>query len=159
MADKKTLPAHPFRTVDAGWREIWRSPSARACPSVSLLEIGYIHARRLIKYSFAANATARTRVFRSSASSFSHLPTAASFLPPISFPPPSSLSLSLSLSPLPLPADPHSLATHSSRYIRVRTLLAITLARLQIALPYSVALMLARRKRRGKRDGGLRARK
>lgn len=105
----------------------------------------------MIKYSFAASGTSRTRFF------------ALHFQPPGRFPP--SLALTSFLSSLilfalfPLSAHPRSLTAHSSHYIRVRSLLAITPARLQIALPPTLlALMLARRKRRGKRDRGLCAR-
>lgn len=118
------------------------------------LEIRYIHARRLIKYSFAASATTRTRFFALLYSLSAPCLPRNCFLPfPVHV---VSLFSPLSLFLFPLSAHPHSLTTHSSRYIRVRSLLAITPARLQIALPPTrLALMLARRKRRDKRDGGL----
>lgn len=86
------------------------------------LEIRYIHARRLIKYSFAASGTTRS-VFHSPSFPFNSFLTRGHFSP---F--------------LPFIISSLTLATHSSCYIRVRSLLAITPARLQIAVPPTLGI-------------------
>ena len=86
------------------------------------LQISYIHARRWIKYSFIAAYRRNPSTPSSAAIVVSQKGRGKKRTPlPIRFSYP---SLSLSLS-----------HTRSTRYIRVRTLLAITLAKLQIAIP------------------------
>lgn len=111
------------------------------------LGIRYIHARRLIKYSFAASGTTRSvgRFFARSSVLFQPLSCRASILPFL----PSSLPFSLLLP---------RILEHLSRYFRVRSLLAITPTQLQIAVP-SITLSINARTWKTKNEKSVRSKK